>query len=328
MAAVLVFLRQNLLVVLIGLAAVLALVLPGPGRALQGLGLIPGMVVVIFLCQGAGIDARRFGQAGAYAALLGWGAILALVVAPAVGWAAMELLGWSGSDRLGFLLMCCMGPTLVSGIVLATQAGGEREAAALLTIALNLLAVVTIPFALALTVGGAGAVDRWSLLLKLVLLVLLPAIVGQLLRRRAPAAVEGLGGTIRLLPVILLACTIYLALSERADHLRAIEPRRLLVLVLTAAAVHYLLMGLGYFGARRGLRSDRARATALAVVGSQKTIPVAIAVWSTEFAVDHPLAIIPPIVFHLTQIYGDGILAGWWGRRCARRAQADRPTAA
>lgn len=323
------FLTKNLLVILIGVAAVLALLVPGPGVALKDWGLIPPSVVVIFLCQGAGVDARRFRQAGAYVALLAWGAVVALVAAPAAGWAAMELLGWQADDRLGFLLMCCMGPTLVSGIVIATQAGGEREGAALLTIVLNLLAVATIPFALALTVGGgADSVDQWGLLLKLLGLVLVPAIVGQVVRLRRPAQVEGVSRWLKLVPIWLLAMTIYLALSERADYLRQIEPLRVLLLALPALGVHYLLMGLGYGGARWMLRADRARATAAAVVCSQKTIPVAITVWSMEFATDYPLAIIPPIVFHLSQIYGDGILAGWWGRRCGRKDETEAVVAA
>lgn len=309
------FLTQNLLVLVIGLAAVLALLAPRLGLALKDLGLIPPMIVIIFLCQGAGLDARRFRHAGAYLALLAWGFVVAFVAAPAAGWAAMELLGWEGDDRIGFLLMCCMGPTLVSGIVIATRAGGEREAAALLTIVLNLLAVVTIPFTLALTVGGEGAVDQWGLLTKLLLLVLVPAMVGQALRLRWPVSVGTRRGLFTLLPIILLGCTIYLALSERAEDLRGLGLHRLLLLVLPALGVHYLLMVVGYAGARWGLRSDPRRSTALAVVCSQKTIPVAIAIWSTEFAADYPLALIPPIVFHLAQIYGDGMLAGWWGRR-------------
>jgi predicted Na+-dependent transporter len=313
------FLKQNLLVLVIGVAAVLALLAPQAGLALKDLGLIPPMIVVIFLCQGAGIDARRFRHAGSYLALLAWGCVIAFALAPAAGWAVMALLGWEGDDRLGFLLICCMGPTLVSGIVIATQAGGEREGAALLTIVLNLLAVLTIPFTLALTVGGEGAIDRWGLLTKLLLLVLLPAIVGQLLRLRWPLLVATRSGLISLLPIILLGCTIYLALSERSGELRGLGLPRLLQLVLPALAVHYLLMGVGYAGARWGLRSERRRATALAVVSSQKTIPVAIAIWSTEFAAEYPLALIPPIIFHLTQIYGDGLLAGWGGRRIIRQ---------
>jgi len=39
---------------------------------------------------------------------------------------------------------------------------------------------------------------------------------------------------------------------------------------------------------------------------------VALAVWTTEFAARHPLAIIPPIIFHFTQLYGDGFLAKYW----------------
>ncbi|MDA3960330.1 MAG: bile acid:sodium symporter [Planctomycetota bacterium] len=313
------FLIKNLLVLVIGVAAVLALALPGPGVALKQLQLIPGLIVVIFLCQGLGIDARRFKDLRAYAALLMWGGLIAFVAAPALAAAAMYLLAWSPDDRLGFLLMCSMGPTLVSGVVIANQAGGEREGATLLTIALNLVAVVTIPFTLALLVGGSVQVDSWALLNKLLVLVLLPAVLGQVVRWRWPARVEAAKAVVKYLPVALLGCIIYLALSERAAHLAAISLQQVVLLALPALAVHYLLAGLCYTGARGLLRAPRARATAAAVVCSQKTLPVAIAVWSTEFAAAYPLALIAPIVFHLSQIYGDGLLAAWWARRQARR---------
>jgi predicted Na+-dependent transporter len=90
------------------------------------------------------------------------------------------------------------------------------------------------------------------------------------------------------------------------------------VIALPALAVHYSLMLIAYAGARSLLGATRARSTALAVVCSQKTLPVAIAVWSTEFAVRHPLAILPAIVFHMCQVYGDGFFAGPWSRRLAR----------
>jgi len=318
------FLARNLLVVVVGIAALLALWLPRLGQALAPWPLIEAFVVVIFLCQGAGVDIGRFRRIGPYLALLGWGFVVAMVAAPAAGWAAMELLGWSGDDRVGFLLMCCVGPTLVSGIVIADQAGGEREAATLLTIVLNLVAVGTLPFALAWTVGGGG-VDSLALLRRLLLLVLLPAIVGQVLRWLRPRVVTRLGSAIKLVPVFLLGATIYLALSLRAEHLRDLSALRVVLLVVPAAAVHFGLMALAYGGARGLLRCDRARATAAAVVCSQKTIPVAVAVWATSFATSHPLALIPPIVLHLTQIGGDGLLAAWWARRCAERSRRSEP---
>ena len=308
-------LAKNLLVVVIAVAVALAIIVPGPALALQGLGLIPICIVLIFACQGAGVEARRYRHLGAYASLLAWGGVIAFVAAPAAGWAVVEVLGWSADDRLGFVLMCCMGPTLVSGMVIANQAGGEAETAALLTIVLNLVAVVTIPFTLALTVGDGASIDAWGLLLRLLLIVLLPAGVGQVIRIVRPNLVTRATGWLKVLPVALLGVIIYLALSEHAEDLRALHAWRILSLAWPALLVHGGLLVVAYAGARLVLRSDRARATAAAVVASQKTLPVAIAVWSTGFASSHPLALVPPIIFHLCQIYGDGLLAAWWARR-------------
>lgn len=309
------WLRPHLLLVAIAGALLAALLVPQPGRALAGVPAIPALIVGVFLCQGAGVDARRFRAIGAYAGLLLWGAVIAFVAAPALALATVSALGWTGEERVGLLLMTCMGPTLVSGVVIAERAGGEREAATLLTVGLNLAAIASIPPTLAWALGDAVTVDASTLLLRLVLLVLLPAIAGQALRVAAPARVAAWQGALKLIPVALLGCILYLALSARVEQLRAVEAAPLVAVVLPCLGIHLSLAALAYLGARRGLGSTGPRATAVAVVTSQKTLPVAIAVWATGFAATHPGALFVPIVFHLTQLATDGLLAGWWARR-------------
>ncbi len=309
------FLHKNLLMVATVCAVMAALVLPDLGVIVQKWGIVSPAIFIIFLCQGATIDVSRFRDIGHHARLLSWGFVVTFVIAPFLGWCAMYALGWQGDFRVGFLLMCSMGPTLVSGTIVATRAGGETESATLLTIVLNLVAVLMIPITLGFTLGSGSMLDQGALLVKLLLLVLLPAILGQMLRFLWPQMVTRRQLLLKDLPVYLLALNIFVSLAEQNGNLYEIELKRLAAVVLPAFFVHYILLYIGFNGATRILRATPTRATSLAFVCSQKTLPVVIAVWATAFATTYPLAILPPIIFHLTQLMGDGVLAGWWKKR-------------
>jgi predicted Na+-dependent transporter len=98
-----------------------------------------------------------------------------------------------------------------------------------------------------------------------------------------------------------------------------------LVLVVPSLLVHYALFAGGYVIARKLLDRPATQATSLAIVVSQKTLPVAIAIWSTELAERYPLALLPPMVFHAAQVYCDSLLARPWAKRMARRTEVAPP---
>jgi predicted Na+-dependent transporter len=223
--------------------------------------------------------------------------------------------GWTGDARVGFILAGCMGPTLVTGVVIATQANGQRTTAIVLTVVLSLLTVVTIPLTLRWALGQSVKIDQGGLLLKLVVTLLLPAVAGHVWAVHYPRQTARLAGVVKYLPVGLMGTLVYLSLAEQSANLRGMSWRLALQLVVAALAVHYLLLGVGYSGARWGLRAGEGRSRALAIVTSQKTLPVAVAIWKLAFAAQFPLAILAPIVFHVTQLYADGVLARWWSRQ-------------
>lgn len=293
----------------------LSLVIPELGAWLKGLGVVPIFIVAIFLCQGASTDGRTFRRVKPYLKALTWGFVVAHALAPLLAWLAVRAMHWQGDDRVGFLLICCMAPTLVSGIVIATQADGDRATALILTVVLNLAAVLTIPFNLRWTLGADVALDQWALLRKLVLYILVPAGIGQAFRLVKPQVIARHPNILKYTPVLMLGATVFVSLSQQADNLRQLEMLKVVSLALPSLAVHYVLLVVAYAGARLALGLPRADCRSLAFVCSQKTIPVAVAVWSTEFADAYPLALLPPIIFHLSQIWGDGVVAQLWSRK-------------
>ena len=77
---------------------------------------------------------------------------------------------------------------------------------------------------------------------------------------------------------------------------------------LFIVALHSLVLALNY-GLSRLMRLDRASTSAFTIHTSQKTLTVSYVVWAGSFAAHYPLALIPGIVYHLTQMVVDTFVA-------------------
>jgi predicted Na+-dependent transporter len=313
--------KQALLLVMLA-GTVLGGLIPEAGIALKAYGLVPYIIVAIFLCQGASLDTAALTRPGRYMSAIVVGGVIALLIAPVLGWCTVRLLGWQDDRMVGFLLICTMSPTLVSGTVIAVQANGDRAASLILTVVLNALSVVTIPLHLGWMLREEVAIDRPALLLRLVLLVLLPAIVGHLMRRRWQPQMVAAKPWLTYGPIVCMGTIVFMGVSEQAERLATVEILEIAGLIPPALTVHTLLLFVGLAAARL-LSMETGTARALAIVCSQKTIPLALAIWSTVFAADYPLALVPPLVFHLGQIYLDTLIANIWQRRDSRAAATE-----
>ncbi len=306
--------RKNLLVLAITLALLLAWQWPQGGLWLKTMTVSSPLIMLIFFFQGFAVESRDLRQIGMYLPLVLWGAIVAHGLGPLAGSAGALVFQLDGDSRVGLIMMSCMAPTLVSGVVIAAQGGGNRTSAMILTIVLNLLAVLLIPLNLRWTLGGSVAIDQWELLRKLLLLILVPAVIGHVFSAWRPALRQRHASAITQLPVYFLGLLVYISISEQVDHLSGIGWRNALVLLVAALSVHFVLLIIAYGVSRWPLKAEIPHARSLSIVCSQKTIPVAVAVWTMAFKAEYPLAIVPAIVFHLGQIYADGFLARWWVR--------------
>jgi predicted Na+-dependent transporter len=312
MGRVLESVRQNLLVLVIVAAIVLANLAPWAGVALASLHLSTVSFVCIFLLQGSGIDAREFLAGSGLARSFVAGIVIAHVLAPAFGCLLCTFTPLGDEDRVGFMIMCCSAPTIVSGVVIAVRAGGNRATALFLTVALNLIGVVAIPFNLRWTLRTVVAIDRGALLAKLVVLILVPSLAGMIVRARFPGPIRRIEGVRKHVPVVLLGLIVFMSLSAQAENLKRLTTGRVVFLVLPSLLVHGTLLAVAYLGSRYAIRLEEGKSRAVAVVCSQKSLPVAIAVWSSAFAAVYPLAVLAPIVFHPSQIFIDSLLSRFW----------------
>ncbi len=282
------------------------------------------LILAIFFFQGLGLDGRELRRRSQLAKAIGWGFVISQIIGPLLAYTSIYFLNWRGDNQIGFMVICCMAPTLVSGAVLANRAGGDSATALILAVGLNLVGILTIPLNLKWSLGAVVRLDTAGLLLKLLLLVLVPAVIGQTIKKLRPEWALQQERLIRTAPVVALGIIVYLSCSSQADRLHELTLSHLGSLFVPSVAVHLLLLAAGYAGARYLLGLEEPSCRSLAIVCSQKTLPIAIAVWSIAFAEAYPLAVLPALIFHPSQIFCDGVLATFWGKRGGRLSSWSR----
>ncbi|WP_347903844.1 bile acid:sodium symporter family protein [Pseudomonas purpurea] len=107
------------------------------------------------------------------------------VVFPLLWWVSNALLGSHIPSllMLGFFYLCALPSTISSSVALTGSAGGNVPAAILNASLSSVLGIFLTPLLVSVVMGsGAGGIDLGSTLLDLCALLLLPLVLGQLLR--------------------------------------------------------------------------------------------------------------------------------------------------
>ncbi len=289
-------------------AIVAALVVPGPGVAMQEAGMIGVLVMIIFLVNGWEFRLAETRVDGKLVGAFALSAALSLLAGPFVGLWTGHLFG--GDPRLlaGLVVMSAVPVTLSSAIVMSELSGGNRAWALLMTIGLNLVGIFTLPFMLKLTLGSTGQIDISvvALLLKLIKLVLLPFLVGMVLRRLAGARV----GKVPLLSYVPSTCvilTVFVGFAASRDLLVGLPLVQYPPIAGAAFMVHAVLM-VTAFGLARLIRLETAERNTFVFISAQKTLPLAVGVIAI-IAPTNALALVPCLLFHFMQLFFDSFLA-------------------
>ena len=304
------FILGNIIIVAVVAATVGAIILPSPGKYLDTFNLTSPLIIIVFFCQGTGVIKLKMESLKNYSKALIIGFITSQALAPIVAYAYVKSFGWEGDSLIGMMLICTMAPTLVSGTIISEQAGGDKTASLLLTIIINIIAVFTVPFNLSWTLGTEVEIAVTPLLKKLVYLVLIPAAIGYLFRSKKDQFVKDKKAYFKYIPVFCLGSVIYISMSR---HIEAIENLTLSMVVeytIASLIIHLILLYIAYY-ASLAIKIDKSSAKSVAICCSQKTIPITIAIWTSFFS-QYALALLPAIVFHMTQIYCDGFIAQKW----------------
>ncbi len=213
---------------------------------------------------------------------------------------------------IGLAAICCVPTTLSSGIVITRQAEGNELLALVLTLLLTLMGTLLTPLLFGFLLGTGVSIDLevTSLIIKLCLLVLLPLVLGQVIRKlilKKPPAF------LKHVPSVCVILAVWLAAQGNSNALRELPIYAWLCFVILSFMLHVSwLAAIWFYAEKRDIH--RRNQAAMALVGSQKTLPFALTILTVAFAAAPvaellPVAVSFVVIFHLTQILTDSLLA-------------------
>ena len=269
---------------------------------------IQWLVALVFLVFGLVFELKRLPRLGlvskALAIAVGvnlfGGPLLAQILSASFSQASWFTSGLS----IGLVIMLTVPTTVSSGIVLAKQSGGSIELSVVITLALTLLGVITMSYFL-----SAGSWSQsWDRLLAIGSNVLLPLALGAVIKRFYSAP-----RNIALLPSAAIITVVWMAVSVHQQAILSLSFQTIVLFSLLALASHILLFTSAWFlGKLASL--DRASIITLAMVASQKTLPLALlslsafppAGFSGKTAAQ---AVAFCVIFHFSQIVFDSLIS-------------------
>ena len=254
---------------------------------------------------------------------------VSLIILPPLAWAAGRWLVRDLAD--GLVIAAAVPCTLGSAAVMTRRAGGNDTIALVVTLLTNLACFVVTPAWLEALTGRTGGPEQdfVQLVKKLAVLVVLPIVVGQLLRQpprighwatrhRIALGVVAQAGILAMVLVGAVRCGEQLETLETGV---APVAGQLVAVAGIVGAIHLSAWALGYWAARRaGLPEEDQPAVAFA--SSQKTLMIGLAI-ALDFG---GLAVLPMMAYHVEQLLIDTLLADRL-RESRRGALDPRPLA-
>jgi len=282
-------------------------------------------VIIIFLISGLKLttDALRKALSAYYG--IAYGLLTILFITVCVGVKLTQQVDFPDVEEFqsGLIVFFSMPTTINSGIVLTQQANGNYALAVLLTVVTNVLAVFTIPGMLAwLADFNDVSLDVGQLILKLVYLVLIPIIVGKLASQFIPGVaplVKKHKWPLKVVSIYALVTLPWILTSRAKDDGKfdEVSARSIFALLGWAILMHLIFLAMN-FGACSAMVGGKLLGVpelkAVVILGSQKTLPVSIAVISAlpDDVGESGLMAIACILAHLSQIVLDAFIIGAW----------------
>jgi sodium/bile acid cotransporter 7 len=292
----------------IALVVVIATSLGGRGAWVQEYHVITIGIFIAFFVTGLSLDTSYLSlrDLQVKAALAAIGSSLVLI--PLISWALAVHL-FPLEVTIGVCIIATAPVSIVSGTVMTGIARGNIPLSIMICLLGNSIGIFTIPFSLQLLVGTAGNLELpvFEMLASLITTVLLPIVLGKLARPALKVLIARYQGSFSVFQQCIVLLIIFNAFAGSGAKIGA-AGAVLPALIAFIAGLHSLILLLNY-GISRIIHLDKPSTAAFTIHTSQKTLTVSYVVWAGIFAAQYPLALIPGIVYHLTQMVVDTFVA-------------------
>lgn len=225
----------------------------------------------------------------------------------------------------GLIVAATIPCTLASAAVWTGRAGGDDTIAVLVTLITNIACVVVTPVWLVLLLGKTVQLDLTYLIQSLLLLVLLPIVLAQLARRNPWVAAWSTTNkkaiaTVCQTGILTMVFLGSVQMGQRitgAEHRASNSVAQVALVIALASLLHLVVLAIGWWLAAR-TRVARPQQIAVAIAGSQKTLMVGL-----KLSIDCGVSILPMVIYHISQLVLDTVIADRWRRAGALDHESD-----
>ena len=231
------------------------------------------------------------------------GFVAQYTIMPVIAWILCQLMQLPTDLALGVILVgCCPGGTASN--VITYIAGGDVALSVGMTIVSTLAAPVMTPFLVYILAGAWVEVSFWAMVLSVVKVILIPVLLGILLRTLAGEHVDKVSDVMPLISVVAIVMIIGGIVAVNAEKILNCG-----VLVLGVVAIHnFCGMMLGLLAAKI-FHVEYTRATAIAIEVGMQNSGLAVSLAAANF-VANPLATLPGAIFSVWHNIAGSIFAG------------------
>ena len=283
-----------------------AVALATPDTFASGSALVPYLLMVVMLGMGMTLRGSDF----AIVARRPWALLLGVaaqyVVMPGVAWLLTQVLDLPAAVAAGVVLVGAA-PGGTASNVMVYLAKGDTALSVAMTSVSTLLAPLLTPLLVLWLAGEYLPVDAGGLFTSIVQIVLVPVLLGLVLRLVVPRLVERVLPALPLVSVVGIAAVVVVVVAGSADTITSVG----FVVVLAVVLHNGLGLALGYAIARACGMDVSARRAISIEVGMQNS-GLAAGLATVHFS---PAAALPAAVFSVWHNVSGSLLAGHWARR-------------
>ncbi|MHA6630852.1 bile acid:sodium symporter family protein [Pseudonocardia sichuanensis] len=285
-----------------------AIAMAVPGAFAGWSAAVPWLLALIMLGMGLTLRPVDFAYVARRPIAFVIGVVAQFVIMPGIGWLLATTLPLSPELAVGVILVACS-PGGTASNVMVFLAKGDTALSVAMTSASTLLAPIVTPLLVLALAGRFLPVQPGALFVSILQIVLIPVLLGFLLRRFAERQVEKVVPALPLVSVVGITAVVMAVVAGSAAALLASG-----LVILVAVVLHNVLgLGLGYLAARLcGLDETARRAISIEVGMQNSGLSASLA--TTHF---NPVAALPAAVFSVWHNVSGSILAGYWARRPA-----------
>ena len=302
---------------LASLVLVFGLVIFDPSNGLALIGVFlkdhhcpEAMICLIFIISGLliEIDQIKAGIKDVESTLLTL--VVILVVAPLAA-LLLCLFPLEPGVSIGLFIVAVMPTTLSSGIVMTGIAGGNMAHALFVTIVSNCIAIFSIPVVLSVLLSVLEqerqiVIDQGAILVKLILLVLLPLLVGMGVKAIWFQKDQLARFKLQVVNQYMIIGIVFISLGGSRQVLLE-KGAAVFSIVALVTAFHLILLGAGFLLVKI-FKVNQGRYESIFFMGSQKTLALSVMIQVTYFN-EFGIALLVCVTHHIVHLMIDGYLS-------------------